>query len=512
MKKLFVFFLMSFSVVFAQNSVLNQQAKQLFETGDFKEATPIYEKIFLSDTSNIQVKYKLALCYLYNYNHDKALRYLKSIYKKKPTISSDILFELAQAEHNNYLFDDAERHYRSYASRNESNEDIQNTISKMIEECTLGRELMRQSHNIVIKNLGSIVNGDGSEHSPVLSQNGKMLLFAAARTENKKSRNTTADQPEDIFVTYKDSLGLWSEPKKVLAVGVGDKAPIQLIEKDSKLIFFKQTTKSGIYVSTFTNNSIGTPSRIRKDNGTQEEIDAFVSNFGKSIIISSTDDNSNGTHDLYISKSNKGGVWEAFKKLPGKVNTADDEVCPFMTPDGKTLYFSSNGHNTIGGFDIFKSSYDSIKNEWKQPVNLGVPLNTPGDDIYFYFTSSNIDKGVFASYRPGGYGEKDLYEVINLENSKNVRVKGKINELGTNKPIGGVEVSFIDISSKNIQDRNVIAASDNTYDVVLLINKEYEMVIKSAGEIIESRTYKTPITQDKTNYYIINDIQIKSPK
>ncbi len=511
MKKLVFLFLVSITACFCQIQTINQ-AKQLFETGDFKEATPIYEKLYLADTTNIDIKYKLALCYLYNYRHDKALKFLKAIYKKKSTISPDILFELAQAEHNNYLFDDAERHYRSYGSRNENNEEIQSTISKMVEECALGRELMRQSHNIVIKNLGNIINTDGSEHSPVLSQNGKMLLFAAARMDNKKSRNTSADQPEDIYVTYKDSLGAWSVPQKVTAMGVGDKAPIQLVEKDSKLIFFKQTTKSGIYVSTFTNNSVGTPSRIRKDNGTQEEIDAFLTNNGKSIIISSADENNNGTHDLYMSKSNKGGVWEAFKKLNGKVNTTDDEVCPFVTPDGKTLYFSSNGHNTIGGFDIFKSEFDSIKNEWKEPVNLGVPLNTPGDDIYFYFTSSNIDKGVFASYRPGGFGEKDLYEVINLENSKNVRVRGKVNEIGSNKPISDIEVAFVDKKSKNIQDRNIISAGENTYDVVLLINKEYEMIIKSQGEIIETMNYKTPVAQDKTNYYIINDILIKSPK
>jgi len=134
----------------AQN--LLNQAKKLFDEGDFEEATPLFEKLFKLDTNNLDIRYKLAICYLYNYGHDKALYHLKYIYKKKPNFNnSDILYDLARAEHFNYLFDDAERHYRAYASRHMEDEDLQNEINELVKQCELGRKLLQKSSNFVIK-------------------------------------------------------------------------------------------------------------------------------------------------------------------------------------------------------------------------------------------------------------------------------------------------------------------------------------------------------------------------
>ncbi|MFQ3575237.1 MAG: hypothetical protein SNJ77_02260 [Cytophagales bacterium] len=487
------------------------QANQLYEVGEYEEATPLFEKVFKSDTNNLNVRYKLAICYLYNYYHDRALNHLKYIYKKKPNYNAEILYDLARAEHFNYLFDEAERHYRAYASRNTQDEDIQVAIDELVKQCELGRKLLQKSSSFVIKSLGTAINTPYDEHSPVLSSDGNTLIFASGKPEEKK-KTSTKDQPDEIYISYRDSSGNWSIPKKIILPGTGDKAPLQLVENDSKLIYFRYTTKPTVYVAGIKNSTVSQPAnRIRKDNGQVTELDAFMTFNGKSMYISTDDDNLNGTSDIFVSNVNKAGVWESFKKLSSKINTDYDEVCPFVTPDGKTLYFSSNGHGTIGGFDIFKCELDTVTGQWKEPVNAGIPLNTPGDDVYFYFSSKNPDKGVFASYRPGGVGERDLYEVINLENTKNVRVKGTITDQNKKIINSDIEVLFYDMKTKALQDRFVYKNNPKQYDVVLTIKSKYEMIVKQKDKIIFKGQFDTPPVQDKTNYYIINDFSINLP-
>jgi len=334
------------------------------------------------------------------------------------------------------------------------------------------------------------------------------LIFASGKPDEKK-KYSTKDKPDDIYVSYKDSLGNWSVPQKITLPGSGDKAPLQLIDNDSKIIFFRYSTKPAVYVAGIKNNVVSQQAmRIRKDNGQATELDAFMTYNGKSLYISSDDDNLNGTTDIYVSNVNKSGVWESFKKLPAKINSEYDEVCPFVTPDGKTLYFSSNRHGTIGGYDIFKCELDSITGQWKEPVNAGIPLNTPGDDVYFYFSFKNPEKGVFASYRPGGIGERDLYEVINLENSKNVRIKGKITDQNKNVLTNNLEIIFYDAKTKEVQDRFIYKNNAKQYDVILTIKSKYQYQIKYKDKVIMTGEYETPVTQDKTNYYIIYDIVV----
>lgn len=510
MRFLFLFaFSLALHVCVSQN--LLSQANQAFEVGEYEEATPLFEKLFKADSNNLNVRYKLAICYLYNYYHDRALQHLRFIYKKKPNYNAEILYDLARAEHFNYLFDEAERHYRAYGSRNTQDEEIQTAIDELVKQCELGRKLLQRSSSFVIKNLGPAINTPFDEHSPVLSSDGKTLIFASGKPEEKK-KVSTKDQPDEIYISYKDSSGNWSSPKKITLPGSGDKAPLQLVENDTKLMYFRYTTKPAVYVAGIKNANVTQPSnRIRKDNGQITELDAFMTFNGKSMYISTDDDNLNGTSDIFVSNQNKAGVWESFRKLSSKINTDYDEVCPFVTPDGKTLYFSSNGHGTIGGFDIFKCELDTVTGQWKEPVNAGIPLNTPGDDVYFYFSSKNPDKGVFASYRPGGVGERDLYEVINLENSKNVRIKGTITDQNKKAITSDLEVIFYDAKTKAIQDRFVYRNNPKQYDVVLTIKSKYNMVVKHKDTVVYQKEYDTPPVQDKTNYYIINDINVTLP-
>jgi outer membrane protein OmpA-like peptidoglycan-associated protein len=114
-----------------------------------------------------------------------------------------------------------------------------------------------------------------------------------------------------------------------------------------------------------------------------------------------------GGRDIYMCRRLPNGKWSAPINLGPPINTPYDEDGPFFHPDGKTLFYSSNGPNSMGGFDIFRTELrpDST---WAPPINLGYPINTPGDDIYFVLSASGLH-GYYASERDDSYGEKDIY-------------------------------------------------------------------------------------------------------
>ncbi|MCE2743343.1 MAG: hypothetical protein LW701_07235 [Fluviicola sp.] len=118
-----------------------------------------------------------------------------------------------------------------------------------------------------------------------------------------------------------------------------------------------------------------------------------------------------GGRDIYRVVKMPDGSWSLPQNLGPNINTSSDEDSPFIASDNKTLYYSSNGPKSMGGFDIFVTIRDE-DNVWGDPLNLGYPINSTGDDI-FYTTTIDGLKGYMTSFRKNGFGEKDIYEIQN---------------------------------------------------------------------------------------------------
>jgi outer membrane protein OmpA-like peptidoglycan-associated protein len=114
--------------------------------------------------------------------------------------------------------------------------------------------------------------------------------------------------------------------------------------------------------------------------------------------------------DIYVSKKGRNGEWGAAKNLGPTINTPYDEDGPFIDYDGKTLYFSSKGHKGMGGYDIYKTTYDEVNDSWSEPINLGYPMNSPDNDVYFVSTRDG-QRGYYASAKPDGLGFLDIYHI-----------------------------------------------------------------------------------------------------
>jgi len=227
---------------------------------------------------------------------------------------------------------------------------------------------------------------------------------------------------KDNFGEYYDDIyymqfksNVWSKPKKLgNKINTADCDVFNCISSDGSQIYISRQAKSSfnIYVSTVAGKGrMSVPKKLDKPiNAKGNSTCAYITKDGGYLLFASDRPGGYGGYDLYISEKLENGKWGEPQNLGPKVNSEYDELYPVLLSDG-TLYFSSKGHETMGGFDVFKST-KIADTSWTSPVNMGYPLNTPYDDINFYPTSDDGKKGFYSSARAGGFGDADIYQYI----------------------------------------------------------------------------------------------------
>lgn len=189
------------------------------------------------------------------------------------------------------------------------------------------------------------------------------------------------------------------------------------------------------------------------------------------------------------------GNWAAPFNLGPAINTAYDEDAPFVHPLTNTLFFSSEGHTNMGGFDIFKSNYDET-GKFSNPENLGSPINTSDDDLFFVLNADG-STGYFSSEREGGYGSQDIYKAV-FTNPLSLNVYHVALTDESNNIISKAEITLSDIATAKIM--GVYQTNSTTGKTVIISSpKEYNILIKAAG--YESYTAKIKLGADTDLVY-----------
>jgi len=406
-------FLIAPLTIFGQDTkALYKEGHKLFRLEHYRKALPFLEKVVEAEPNNAEALFETGVCYLHRYSKEKALDYIIKSYTLDSNVSKYIHYWLGRAYHQNYMYDKAIREYNLYKADLGKSDQRRKDVEKHIEQTNTARQLTQNPENFVVRNLGPSINSIYSEHSPVTSKNDSLILFTSRRNDVTGGKEDyDGEFFEDIFQSKKLANGEWSTPEKVQLNTSGHDASIQLFDNDTKLLMYRQAKGGDIYV-TEKDPATGAwkePQKFANINTPDFEADAFITADGKTAYFATNHYKKIGDLDIYYVSKNEDGSWSKPQELQGRINTNEDEDAPFLTPDGKTLYFSSRGHKNMGGFDVFKSTLDSSGN-WSNPVNIGYPINTPDDDVYYYL-SYNGKKGYFSSYREGGYGEKDIYEI-----------------------------------------------------------------------------------------------------
>ncbi|MCC9166038.1 tetratricopeptide repeat protein [Pontibacter harenae] len=388
------------------NSRLLKKAKKAMEQDDFAIAVVLLSEVLDQTPSNLNATFNLGYCYLELHQPEKAKLYLQQVYLQNPMLDEQLGFYLAEAHQQNYEFNEARALYQQELARvPKLNQFYISLLRKRMEECRAGVILMSEPAVADIHNAGEAINSSFSDYVPVLLGQDSVLLFTSKRPSAKNSKVGEEQvwvskwepggwQLSSLFYTEKSSL---KNHAVVSASPSGRELFLYAAEGGGKL-YRAFIEGAGSWAKP---ELLGNPFNLGS-----KELSVHVTDDGRFAFFSSDRVGGYGGMDLYMCYKQADGTWSEALNLGPSVNTEFDEDAAFVDTKTNTLYFSSTGHNSIGGYDIFKSTIEGAT--WTQAENLGLPINSPFDDIYFVLAHDR-STAYFSSDRTGGFGAKDVY-------------------------------------------------------------------------------------------------------
>ena len=476
------------------------------------------------NTNYPELNYKLGACYLNSVYKPNALFFLKRAYAQKPNVTDDILIALGLAYQYNYEFDSALMYFDLF--KNNASDTLlsqkQNFLQTKIDECEYAKILVQNPVNVDIINFSEI-NTEYSEYCPIINADQSKIYFTARRPDCVGSAFDVNDGQyyEDIYFSeFVDSSWLQSQNIGIPLNSRKHDATVALSPDGNSMIIYRA---GDLYLCNKKGDKWSYPYYLENINTEEVENSACFSFDGKTIFFvrGKTDDPATTNSDIYMSKFT-GNQWGTPERLPDIINTPKDEDGVFLHPDGRTLYFSSMGHKTMGGFDIFKSTRDAQGN-WSEPVNVGFPINTPDDDVYFVM-SADGKTAYYSSVRKDSKGFSDIYKivfvpdkqvfldaednliasddssVVQLSVKQDIQtvyltlVTGAVYDAISNAPLEA-EIVIFDNATDSLILTTTSEPDDGKYIVTLPSGTNYGMNVKADGYLFHSENFDLPDDQ-----------------
>lgn len=503
-----------------------ERANESYKAGNYFEALPLYLELYKSDTANANLAYLVGDCYMRA--RDGKANALPYFIKASASISSSYkpgnvdeknapIFAyklLGDAYHIHSDFDKAIQSYENYKtqlSQNHNKDKINLAdADRKIAMCVSGKKLIAQPVRVKIENLGNIMNSPYADYSPVITADQSTMIFTSRRKESTGGKTYDGGHfYEDIYISNNVN-SIWSP-----AVNIGapintedNEATVGLSPDGQQILIYKDDNGDGnIYSTSLDGDVWSVPVKMNANiNSKYWEPSAFISADGQSIYFTSDRPGGFGGRDIYKSEMTEKADWGKAVNMGSMINTPYDEDAPFIHPDGVTLFFSSNGHNTMGGFDVFYSTLSDDGSKWLAPVNVGYPVNSPDDDI-FYVVSADKKKAYYSSFKEGGLGEKDNYVITFLDEQKAplVLLKGLVKDSEGNVP-KEVIITVTDNETGKVVGTYNPNKKTGQYLFVLAAGKNYNIAYEGEGYLFYSENREVP---KNTNYYAVyKDIQL----
>jgi outer membrane protein OmpA-like peptidoglycan-associated protein len=414
-----------------QSKLYMEQANEIMAvTRAIDDARDIMVTAANFDTTNIKANFEAGHMHIESIGRDLAVKYFLRIYRQDPNYRFDLEYWIANSYQYGLKFDKALDFYNRYRDRllkkpNYSGRDKieMKDVDRRIQECNNGKEFIADPKPYSITNMGREINSEFEDYGPVLNANESEIIFTTRRRDGNTNENVADDNKpyEDIFVAN-ISGGKWSYAKNIGPMLNGQYSDSNLtLSYDGQLLFiYKDDGNGDIFVSEKAKNGgweapTPLPGII---NSSARESSVSISADDNILFFASDRPGGYGASDIYMCTKDSKGEWSRVKNLGPTINTPYEEDGPNISFDGKTLYFSSSGHKTMGGLDIFKSTLvNADRNEWSEPENIGYPINSPDDDVYFT-TSKDGKKMYYSSVREDGMGYTDIYVITPVEEKK----------------------------------------------------------------------------------------------
>jgi len=406
-------------ISFGQNlSLTTYKANNKVQMSEFDKGIELYHKVFSKDSTYYKANIQLA--HLYCYTLDKfdsaSFYYERAFRHQKKDTNYYNYYGYANSLRMTNQPKKAKKHYNLFKTNfpfKPSEEDLilQSELKQNIAFCEENIiKVKNVAQNITVKNVGHVINSDNNEYTSVFVRENSAIIYNGRHKDFNDEILYIDDQFFENVYCYQlddNTAGICNLSENqsthyavVNSVGTGD----------SILVYYENK----LWISSYDGYSIKKKKPLPSILSGYYQQPTGVFTKDQKTFIFSAKKNMFDDLNLYVSYKNEKSEWSKPEKIK-TLNTKLNEDSPFLSEDDQTLYFSSEGHKSSGNYDIYKSILEN--GEWQEPINLGYPINSPGDDI-FYETTSN-GKGFLSSNRLGGYGLMDIYEV-NIQKEENL--------------------------------------------------------------------------------------------
>lgn len=455
---------------------------KLSKKGMAKEAMKNFDKVLKKQPLFLEAKLRKA-----GLNYDAkdfiaAKKLIEEVIAQDSSYDAEMYFAIGLCDKALKDYRAASKHYNQYLHRVPNlSEDRIKKLKYEIEIYDFRADAYEHPKSIDPKPIEGLVNTDDLEYLPSLTIDGSLMVFT------RRIRGQ-----ENLYIS-KNNNGTWGVAVPIESINTSDNVAAHTIREDGNAIVFttcnNKITGYGscdLYISTKENDKWSKPANMgtKVNSAAWDSQPSFINN-GNTLIFSSDRKGSIGGRDLWMISKGKNGKWQEAVNLGNKINSTANEESPFFHPDGKTLFFKSDGHIGMGASDIFYSKYDAATQTWSTPVNLGYPINTEGDEGAFFVDAK---------------GQKAYYATdIATKDKANANLDIYSFDLPTElrpEPVSYIKVSIVDEKTKKALSANFSIIDLTSLDTVSRGTSIDGSILAAIGQ---NKNYALLI--DKENYY-----------
>ena len=502
-----VLILSSFSV-FSQKAEKITPKKAMFylEDGNWEKAKQIYLELLKDAPDNQELNLYCGVAYLNSrIDADKSMDYFNKVDESS---TPGVILLKGESFHYMGQFDSAKVYYEKYKTTDgvKIEKGLQKLMDLRKEQCNTGSELTNSpTEGMFVENLGTDVNTMFLDYAPVVYEDLKTLVFTSANANlfNIKYMTFQAKGQEEIFYTNYDPVyKKWLPRAK--SDGVVLNKNIDTEENESSITFNEDLSEFYFYRrgKLFVSKNLGDPVQVKTEQ-TQftdnQIVSVAISRNLNDVFITSDKAGGKGGTDIYWAQRKENGNFSDFKNL-SDINTSHDEGSPFLSDDGTKLYFASKGYNSIGDFDIFVAT--RTDSGWSNVKNMGVPVNSPANDIHFRLTGGNEEFGYLASDRMGNVGDYDIWRVWTCHDIPSTNLAGKFIALQGHS-IDSADLTLMNVDSSVVATVNPLANNGN-YSFRVNTETSYILSLNVKGRAVH--TYNITIPEQCSEYDIFQTL------
>ena len=470
---------------YSQGNKSLADAQRYFGIKNYELALPLFLEAINGGVKDPTVLYQVGICYRKSQDLNeevKAIPFFEEALKDGKTAPISLNLELADLLLKDEQMGKAIETLTTYKSLTKADKKAQAEADRLLQICNNAVALMSVPRDFKVHPFSGLVNSKYTEYNPVVSADESVMAFTALRPNIGKTRS--GDKfIEEIYITYNQG-GSWTEPNVVPVASAYNVGTAGISSDGQKMLIFMGgiDDQGSLFQINKAGDGWSKPAILANTvNSKYLESTASITPDGKVIYFASTRQGGLGGLDIWKIEMKSVGAWTAPINLGPEINTKDNEDAPFIHPDQKTLFFTSDGHNTMGGRDIFQTRL--INNKWIRPENMGYPVNTTANDNYFTLIADGT-RAYFSSDRKGGQGSQDIYFLEMPANSANIPltlIKGKILNGETGKPMPTKMYVIDKETAKGLEFVYEPDPVSGNYLIILPPAKDYDIIIESEG-------------------------------